>query len=157
MRRLRRRLRSILRRALGLSPGDWVRVWQAWWLLLGVDLGLRLLPFRRVQAWLSHPPQCTDSLPAAQAQAVIEHTAGLVDLARRYHLSKHTCLRRALVLQRLLLRQCVPTVLRFGVRKEGGQLQAHAWLEYQGRPVSDREALSGRFIPLAQAFDPEAE
>lgn len=140
-----------LRRALSLPPQDWRRLWQAWWLLVGVDLGLRLLPFRRVQAWLVETPQCAAPLPPEQAQAVIEHTAWLVDVARRYHPARYTCLRRALVLQRLLYREGVATQLRFGVRKEGGQLQAHAWLEFQGQPVGDPEALTGRFVPLAEA------
>lgn len=144
-----------LRRAFSLSSRDWQTLLLAWGWLLAVDLGLRLLPFRRLQRWVTAVPRCGQPLPAAQALPRIAHTAWLVDVARRYHLARTSCLRRSLVLQRLLLRQCIPTELRFGVRRESGQLLAHAWLEYAGQPVSDREALSGRFIPLALQQQPQ--
>ena len=46
-----------------------------------------------------------------------------------------TCLRRSLTLQWLLARGGLDTTLQFGVRRENGSLQAHAWLEYQGQVI----------------------
>ena len=46
-----------------------------------------------------------------------------------------TCLRRSLTLQWLLSRAGLYTTLQFGVRRENGNLQAHAWLDYQGQVI----------------------
>jgi len=59
-----------------------------------------------------------------------------------------TCLRRSLVLQRMLGRRSIPAELRLGVRKEEGQLKAHAWLEYQGQPVGEAEDLEEKYWGL---------
>jgi Transglutaminase-like superfamily len=51
-----------------------------------------------------------------------------------------TCLQRTMALHRLLARRGVATRPQIGVRKQGGELQAHAWLEYQGRIVNSSVA-----------------
>jgi hypothetical protein len=63
-----------------------------------------------------------------------------------------TCLRRSLALQWLLRRRGIDTELRFGVRRVAGDpgLEAHAWLERHGHPVSEPEALTGQFTQLAR-------
>jgi Transglutaminase-like superfamily len=58
-----------------------------------------------------------------------------VALASRY-VPTATCLAQALAGQTLLAQQGEPAVLRIGVAKnEAGKLEAHAWVESQGRIV----------------------
>ena len=136
-----------LRTALSLPPQEWLLFWRAWWLLLAVDLGLRLLPFRRLQSWLGtaaaapHPPAETDRL--------IRQTQAAVERAIRNHLYPMTCLRRALALQRLLARQGIAAALRFGVQRQADGITAHAWLEYNGQPLGETQAVERRYAALA--------
>lgn len=64
-------------------------------------------------------------------------------LARLAHLAAHhgpvrgSCLPACLALARALARRGVATELRFGVRREGASLQAHAWLEREGEVLLD--------------------
>ena len=131
-----------------LSPSEWQLLAQAWILLLPVDLGLRVMPFPRLRAWASRVAPGSNGLTRAEVEAIIRQTSRMVQIASRNHLYAMTCLRRSLVTQRLLARRGIVTDLRFGVQKEGGQLQAHAWLEYERIPIGEPETLSERFIPF---------
>jgi hypothetical protein len=71
-----------------------------------------------------------------------------VDRAARSHLYPMRCLRRSLVIQSLLARRGIRTELRFGVRKDDGELSAHAWLEYEGEVVVEPQAITERYKPL---------
>jgi hypothetical protein len=137
-----------LRTARTFTPGDWWLLAQAGWLLLVTDLGLRWRSFRQVQALLAvpHPPA-----PPANADVAIRRVMRLVDVAARYHVYPMTCLRRALVSQRLVVERGIAAELKVGVRKENGQLDAHAWLEYDGAPMGDARDVADRFAPLTAA------
>jgi len=142
-------MRDKLRALLGLTRAEWGVLVQAWVLLLWVDLGLRLLPFPRLRAWAA-PGELAHSrkIPDGEALAQIQGIQSLVNSAARNHLYPMTCLRRSLVLQRMLGRRSIPAELRLGVRKEEGQLKAHAWLEYQGQPVGEAEDLEEKYWGL---------
>lgn len=66
-----------------------------------------------------------------------------------------TCLRRALVLQRLLAARGHRVTLQVGVRREQGALQAHAWLEHRGVPLLEAEPQRVPSYTLLSRF-PEA-
>jgi hypothetical protein len=121
---------------------------QAWFILLLVDLGLRLLSFRRVQGWLARGQSWLEIGDYNLVRDEIRRTRKLVDLAARYSPYRMTCLRRSLTMQRLLAQQGIRSELRFGARREKDALQAHAWLEYQGIPIGEPETLDERFTPL---------
>jgi hypothetical protein len=59
------------------------------------------------------------------------------------------CLRRALVLWWLLVRQGIPGQVRVGVRIEQGRLDGHAWVELREKPLREKADLAAAF----QAFD----
>jgi hypothetical protein len=142
-----------LRTALTFSWGDWYILGQAWLLLLAVDLGLRLLPFARVQELVRLGRKAGQPQVAA-ASATIQCLRQLVGMAGRHHLYPMSCLRQALALQWLLGRRGIIADLCFGVRKEADGLDAHAWLEYEGQPVGEPESVAARFVPLvAQEAD----
>jgi len=138
-----------LRTAREMRLADWRLFLRAWVLMLLIDLGLHLLPFRRVWNLTTITQKRVPKTEPHQEQQIINQSSKMVNLARRYHLYPMTCLRRALALHRILLQQGVLTELRFGAQKENEELVAHAWLEYQGSPIGEPEKVSQRYLPLS--------
>jgi hypothetical protein len=138
-------MRKLLK-ALALKPDDWRLLLRAWCLLLLADVRLRRHSYRQVQAGLAFrgSPAAPGDVPA-----LVRRVVRFTDLAARHHLRPMSCLRRALAMQRLLAERGVVTQLRIGVRKDGKEFGAHAWLEYAGKPIHDGAAPAGRFAPLA--------
>lgn len=115
-----------------------------------VDLGLRTVGFARVRRRLG-TGRGTDggSAPLSpEHRAESESVARLVAVAARHHLWPMTCLRRALVIDRLLARRGIPAELRIGVRKGEEGFRAHAWIECGGRPLFEPEAVEERYSSL---------
>ncbi len=134
-----------LRAALTLSLPDWAVFLQAWTMLLIVDLGLRLLPFPRVQKLAAFGRRANDA-KAADAALELRRLDALVDITARNHLYAMTCLRQALTLQWLLARRGIAADLRIGVRREGRALEAHAWVECAGQV--EARGVQDYFTPL---------
>ena len=59
-----------------------------------------------------------------------------------------TCLRQALVLQRMLRASGADAHLRIGVRKDAGALEAHAGVECDGRAMIEHRNTQDYFLPL---------
>lgn len=135
-----------LRRALSLAPADWLRFAQAWVVLLAADLGLRWLPFPRVERLLA--PARADRRAAEDRAAA--RCVWAVAAAARHHLKPMTCLPRALGLRWLLGRAGFAADLRIGVAREGDRLLAHAWVELDGRPLGEPEGEPSPFQPLLE-------
>jgi hypothetical protein len=114
------------------------------WLLIA-DLALRWLPYRRAESLLTKGLNRKARRPSAGEIAAL---AAQVDAVARYHLYPMQCLRRALVLRRVLHARGVATDLRFGVCKEEDRLVAHAWLEHEGRSLDPNPATKG-YVTLA--------
>lgn len=112
---------------------------------------LRLAGFRRVCAILAGLTHAGGHLVWERSQALTQADAAgrMVQLAAQNCLIHTTCLHRSLTLWWLLRRQGIESDLRIGVRKEGGQFQAHAWVEYQGAPLNEAREVHRRFV----AFD----
>jgi hypothetical protein len=140
--------RNKIRTASNLTVKDWQLLIQAWVLLLVVDWGLRILPFPRMKSFAGAPRPVKGFLSPEGVVVEIQRVWRMIRIASRNHLYSMTCLRRSLAMQRLLNRRGIKTVLRFGVQKEAGQMQAHAWLEYNGEPIGEPETLTERYITL---------
>jgi len=143
-------MRCKWRSVLALSGGERWALAQAWLLLLGVDLALRLMPFRWVQA-LAERGQ--SGRATGDPVAMVQRLWRCVDMAARNHLYSMGCLRRALALQALLAQRGIRTELRIGVRKEVATAcqavsTAHAWLEHEGRPIGQPEAMTAQYASL---------
>jgi hypothetical protein len=136
-----------LRSASRLSPTDWLYFIQAWVWLLFFDLGLRTRPFPILQAFASRVGSHA-APPPEQPNDLILALKTAVDHARYNHLYPMTCLRRALTLQKMLSRRGLAAELKIGVRKQAGQLSAHAWLEYQGKPLGETEQITEQYALL---------
>jgi hypothetical protein len=107
---------------------------QAWCALLGIDLALRCLPFTRIASVCrrlrtTRTDDDTPSLPP------IMRLAWLVTVAGRYSPLGTSCLKEALALSWLMSRRGIATTLRIGVARRHGTLDAHAWLEHNGRII----------------------
>ncbi len=118
----------------------WRHPWRNWWMLfrasvltVAVRAGLSLWPLGRVTRGLRRaaqwrPPRST-STPRYRMRAAWAARA----VGRRF-LPERPCLTQALVLQYLLLRRGDDEAeLHIGVAKNEDGLQAHAWVERNGR------------------------
>jgi hypothetical protein len=134
---------SMLRRLRRLRPSEVWALARAWWLLLGIDLGLRVLPFQRLESWLAPVPG-----RGAADEAAVLRLVWATAAAARHHLYPMRCLPRALCLRWLLGRLGIAAELRIGVERRRGDLRAHAWVERDGRPVGEDFRVADRFAPL---------
>lgn len=132
-----------------LLPKAERRTWRrAWWRLLRADLALRLRPARTLERALAAEGSGRDE--GAEPLAA-DRLAELVGSAAAHHLWSMGCLPRSIALRRLLADRGVAARLRVGVRKEGAELLAHAWVESAGRVVGEAEPVEARFLPLVDA------
>ncbi len=112
-----------------------------WWLLLRITGILLILP--PLLRWLPLPRTMRildpglGSAPGRSASParIIELTQGLLGRNPVFH---DSCLKRSLVLFRLLRQIGQPVIIRFGVTMEGEDIAGHSWLEQSGRPIAER-------------------
>ncbi|MFH1176075.1 MAG: lasso peptide biosynthesis B2 protein [Acidobacteriota bacterium] len=142
-----------LHKVLALSGAERVLLARAWLLLLLAEVCLRVLPFRitrRVfEGRLGRKRESADGAVAAPLRI---HE--LVEIAARRHIVRMSCLRRALVLQRLLRRQGFAAELRLGVVRREELLHAHAWVELDGAALGEREDVLEGYVGLRAAGAP---
>ena len=123
-----------LRRYLSLTAGDRRLLARAAFLVGAIRIGLWLIPFqsmRRMLAWITHSPG--GQRPIARISS--DRIAWAVRAAGR-HVPKATCLVQALAAQVLLRREGYPASFCIGVaRSEEEKVQAHAWVESEGKVV----------------------
>lgn len=104
----------------------------------------RLLPLK----FIDRPASETENLQRAR------DVARIVSIAARRGLYKATCLRRSLLVWWFLRRRGIQSCICFGVRKMNQQLEAHAWVEYQGIVVNDSEQVREAYQILEETFPP---
>jgi hypothetical protein len=66
------------------------------------------------------------------------------------HVVRVPCLSRSVALARMLARRNVSSEIRIGVRTREDRLEAHAWVEVDGRAVNDREDIVRSYTPFDQ-------
>lgn len=133
------------RRAFALRADEWAVLVEGALLAAMVEAGLRLQPLSRLVTRV-------DAAAPARRAWPTERVPRLAALARwpyRVMPVPSSCLRRSLVLAWLLRRRGFQPRVRFGVRKHGSTLDAHAWVECQGLPLDLQPGAS--FAPLAAA------
>ena len=123
-----------LRRILALSWRDRWLLTRAALLLVGIRLGLILMPFQRVARVLERLGKARRS-PSDGDREDIDRIVSAVALTSGY-VPGVKCLERALAAKVLLSSRGHPVDLRIGVdRGRAQQLEAHAWLEDDGTIV----------------------
>jgi hypothetical protein len=124
---------------------------QAYLLLLIVTLRLRFLSAQPVFGDILYTESSTDCASPANTLEIIEKAQWSLHQAECLFPFRIRCLERAVVLSRLLRRRRIPTKLQIGVKKSGQQLEAHAWVEYQGRPLNSSAEQCSEYLPLETA------
>jgi len=133
-------------RFLSITPAEQRRLVRAFLIVVGVRIGLSLVPFPRFQALLAR----------LRAQARVK--SGVVptteQLARDIrvvssYVPRATCLTQALAGQVLLQHFGHCAVVHVGVTKDEGLIQAHAWLESDGKVVIGESEVA--YVPLTRA------
>ena len=119
-----------------------------------VRVSLWLLPFRVIRQLLARLARESVRVQV-EGRVPIDRIVWAVRLASRYAPAA-TCLTQALVARVLLGRSGHPAALRIGVaRSETGQLQAHAWVESNGRVVIGGSESSLKHYSLLAASNGE--
>lgn len=114
--------------------------------LAAAAIALRVLGLRRTMA-VAHRIARPAVLPAdAVPIGLIGRTAHRVMRAAAFFPGRAECLEQSLTLYVLLRRRGLPVELRLGV--QSFPFSAHAWVEYNGRPVNEREELVARMAPF---------
>ena len=137
---------------LDLAPWERLLLVRLVLLLPAIGAALHLLDFKRTRDLLARFAHSSEAPPAAEdaAMADIAHRiARLVGIAANHGPYRATCLRQSLALWWLLRRRGIPAELRIGVRKDGGELQAHAWVEHQGQALNDMQRTTAAYAAFA--------
>ncbi len=145
---VKQRRHSTLRRFLVLPGPERRLLFEAWCRLAGAAMRLRFAPRRTVAEALA---EAASPMRRRAAAASSSQLALAVSRAAAHHLLPMTCLPRSLALQRMLRSRGVAAELRIGVRKEpvaGGGIAAHAWIEVDGVPLGEPQAIEARFQTL---------
>ena len=116
-----------LRKFFALPPGKKGLYCEAFCYVVLVRLALTFVPFRWVLAWSKRRERETPRRSVTGSKDSEAMFARVVlGISRRVPAA--SCLTQALALQYLLARRGLHSELRIGVRKEGRDFRAHAWL-----------------------------
>jgi hypothetical protein len=125
------RLRQARGMASRLSVRDLRVLVEAISLIPGIEIRLRTLAFDRLLA-----RAVREGRNGRRRTAIdVDRAARLIEALFAWYPFKPTCLKKSLVLLRLARRHGIGAELRIGVRKDAGELVAHAWIECGGRTL----------------------
>ncbi len=119
---------------------------KAAFLLVGFRVGLALMPFPMVVSALKRIARTPANAPEDQDSA--NHIVNAVKSMSRAIPGCRSCLTQSLTAKTLLSRAGFQALLRIGVARLDGRVQAHAWVESQGEILIGGEE-AGNFTPLA--------
>lgn len=125
-------------------------------LLPVIGIALRLFGFKRLQSIMIRLTLETKILSLVPKETLpdVKKTARMTRIAAVYGPYRGKCLEQSLALWYLLRRQGIKSDLRIGARKEKNRFEAHAWVEFMGRPLNETESVYQRFTPFNQAIIP---
>lgn len=140
-------MKQILR-FVRLAPQDRNLFLKAYILLIIVRLGLFLRSFNRLCKLLERFSS-SNSSTVSDRPLLIRRVAWAVDASCKLMPGSVKCLARAMTMKTLLDLHHCPSTLMIGVDKnEVKQLEAHAWVEYEGHVVMGQLHDLNRFKPL---------
>jgi hypothetical protein len=127
-----------------LSRHDAAVLLEAGCLLPSIELGLRVLPLDALLRRIGGPA------PRPQADVDPRRAALLIDRLGAIYPLNATCLKKSLVLLRVLRRRGYAAELRLGVRRVDGAFASHAWVECgDHRLLDDGDADLFEPMPIA--------
>jgi hypothetical protein len=118
-------------RHLHRTRADWSLFLRAYPLVWFIRIALWALPFPKLHAWAAKVREGKIGDRPLDPKSVYKVVWAVSAAARR--VPKATCLTQALATQIMLGRRGHKTTLHFGARKDGERLDAHAWIEREGR------------------------
>jgi hypothetical protein len=143
--------RPLFRALASLSAADLLATLRAAAVLSAAELGIRTVPISRLSGWFgvpldleagAGPPTDTGEALAGRRQLWAQMSPGeqryveaVTRVLRRWPFGDGRCLRRSLALGHGLRRR--GTVMRIGVARQDGDVEAHAWIEVGGVSVGD--------------------
>ena len=141
--------RGLLRKLRTLSAPEWTELFWAQWMLIRVQLLLWTRPRRRL---VVPSDRALGALSGGgDITPEMRRLALAVERAAEYGLYRPSCVVRSLALHRMLgSRGLRGSAVRVGARLERGRFTAHAWVEYNGQVLGDRDWHVKQFAELAQ-------
>ena len=139
------RAAALARRARLVTAAEWRLLCESMALAVAVEVALRCVPLARILRAMEGRP-VTEGSP--RDREAVERFARLARWPYRVLPLPSTCLRVSLVQVAVLRRRQVPATLRLGVRRQGGVLDFHAWVDCDG-PI-DEHAGADRY----RTFEP---
>jgi hypothetical protein len=113
-------------------------------MLVLVQVGLQLAGYQPLISWIEKRTLTSSQGPTGvgkgknlNSPAKAEHVLGLVAKAAHHGFYKANCLRRAITAWWLLRTYGFLPDIRFGAKKNGSTLAAHAWIEINGRAIGE--------------------
>jgi len=102
-------------------------------------LALYIIGFKKTKVLMTKfiPLHAEHSKSGSVQLKIAERVARMVTIAANHSFYSANCLKKALVIWWLLKREGITTELKIGVKKEADNLQAHAWVELNGTPLTD--------------------
>jgi hypothetical protein len=146
-------MRGKLAKFWALTPAERRSFISAVMLLPLFSLVLRVFGLVRLQGWIERAPFTATRVPPVTELKTIGE---VINAAARYAPGSVTCLTRSLLLRWLLRRRGIASELRIGVQLVQGQLDAHAWVEFEGVPINDAPDVAQRFATFNESLSPGA-
>ena len=139
----------MVRKLLTLSVGEWADLARAQGALLTAQFLVWTRPVGRLLDE-AKPARATRRASLSEGDPVAPRMALAVNRVATHGLFRPLCLVRVVALQRLLERRGITgSRIRIGVRRDGNELAAHAWVEYGVQVLGDTVEHVGSFAHLA--------
>jgi len=141
-------LTMVFRRFLEASWADrWLLFQTSLWLVT-IKLGLKIFRFQTVREFLSRVSR-QENPEIDPQQASLEKVVWAIERTSRNLPEAINCLPQALTAQVMLNRRGYQSEMIIGAkRNQDSQLQAHAWVEYQGNVIVGKIDDLSQFSPL---------
>ena len=136
------------RKILALNRLQWRYLFASWLILPVIDLGLRLLGYKRMRSLLNRWAKSAVR-SHENTEIVAGQVARVVSVAARWTLWPTSCLRQAILLWWFLARRNIAVEVRIGVSGDLAEhFSAHAWVEQNGRVLLGGEHARERYAVL---------
>jgi hypothetical protein len=134
---------SLLRRFGRLSRANRRVLAEALISLAVASLAVRILPFRRVAAWMGAGRSGGGGPDEAAAARLVNQCAWAVRSWADRVPWRAVCFQRGLALHLMLRRRGIRSLLHYGVAQDDKGLRAHVWVTASGRTVMGGEDAPG--------------
>ncbi len=131
-----------------IAMAYWWLAWARWQMITGQLKG---------RDWLENGHRRNGGMSAQRRDPedeCITRRVRFINLGARYPYCWSRCLQTSLALREWLARTGVRAELKIGVRKNGQDFQAHAWLEYLGEILNDDAMIGTKFAQLVTVREP---